>query len=529
MLFFFTLAALFAQASSFKASAAKTNAPVPKEGRLRKTSFIEDVISPASEEFRRIIHWERARRWWGFPSYATEHEHGMRTWDELAEAHGKIGLVCEQHNQLEICGQQYVCKQSGVCDKCSMSRECGDKFACDSWSHTCIPRDLASQWHWPEVVATGLIVITAMLSAAAGMGGGGVYVPLLLLFLGLSAQEAVPLSQAMIVGGATVNLMVFTGERNPAHPSRPRIDYDIVMMLNPGLAAGVTVGVMCNLISPQWLITAVLLVTLAITLQKSMNKGLSEWKKESEAREKQKLNTADVKFTVKLGDMRTFVELAQTNLRPILLILGCWLCFLVISIFKGPQCSTLYWLQLAALLVICGAFTLAGAKTVIENGALSDSVPEGMLKWTPTTIWMYPLMSATAGFLGGFLGIGGGIIMGPMLLELGMSAQVSQATTAMFVFLSSSLATIQFVLLDKAMVDHTIWFTSWVLAATLIGQVFIDYFLKKYQRTSLIVLSIAAIVGASMVMMTCIGLRDVIADIRREAPMGFSTFRLCHP
>ena len=41
-----------------------------------------------------------------------------------------------------------------------------------------------------------------MLSAAAGIGGGGVYVPLMLLLLGLSAKEAVPLSQALIFGGA---------------------------------------------------------------------------------------------------------------------------------------------------------------------------------------------------------------------------------------------------------------------------------------------------------------------------------------
>ncbi|CAK0887122.1 unnamed protein product, partial [Prorocentrum cordatum] len=76
-----------------------------------------------------------------------------------------------------------------------------------------------------------------MLSAAAGMGGGGVYVPLLLLLCGFSTQEAVPLSQAMIVGGAVVNIVMFCGER-PADPRRPRIDYDVVMMLNPGLAAG---------------------------------------------------------------------------------------------------------------------------------------------------------------------------------------------------------------------------------------------------------------------------------------------------
>merc|ERR1719449_559736 len=147
----------------------------------------------------------------------------------------------------------------------------------------CIPRDLASQWAWREVVCTILIIITAMLSAAAGMGGGGVYVPLLLLLLGLSAKEAVPLSQAMIVGGAVVNILMFSGERHPKFPQRPRIDYEVIMMLNPTLATGVTLGVICNIISPQWLIVVILLVTLVIALQKTVTKGIEQWKKESTA------------------------------------------------------------------------------------------------------------------------------------------------------------------------------------------------------------------------------------------------------
>merc|ERR1719235_3099995 len=115
------------------------------------------------------------------------------------------------------------------------------------------------------------------------MGGGGVYVPLLLLLLALSTKEAVPLSQAMICGGAIVNVIMFCGERHPNYPSRPKIDYEVIMMMNPGLAAGVTAGVILHFVSPQWLIVSVLVVTLAISLQKSLTKGIQQWKKESAA------------------------------------------------------------------------------------------------------------------------------------------------------------------------------------------------------------------------------------------------------
>merc|ERR1719428_1180671 len=104
-------------------------------------------------------------------------------------------------------------------------------------------------------------------------------------------------------------------------------------------------------------------------------------------------------------------------------------------------------------MVLCTLFTLAGCY-VLKSRDIDSGKAEGLLDWTPTTMWQYPLFAVVAGFLGGFLGIGGGIIMGPLLLELGMGAEANQATTAMFVFLSSSLATIQFVVLGKALPDY---------------------------------------------------------------------------
>merc|ERR1719171_2729683 len=102
-----------------------------------------------------------------------------------------------------------------------------------------------------------------------------------------------------------------------------------------------------------------------------------------------------------------------------------------------------------------------------------------------------------------------------------MGAEANQATTAMFVFLSSSLATIQFIVLGKTMPQFVFWFTTWVVLSTFVGQTLIDYILRKYQRSSLIVLSVAGIIAGSLVMMTLIGAMDLVTDIMRGADMGF--------
>jgi len=328
-----------------------------------------------------------------------------------------------------------------------------------------------------------------------------------------------------------------------------------VMMLNPGLAAGVTVGVMMNVITPQWIIVLVLNVTLVLTLQKSLTKGIAAFRKESQMLSEQRAqmnqngdggygssgSNGPMKptgagklgaptggmFSKKLVDIDSFLLLASDNQTQMGLICICWAVFLLGNVFKAPQCTTMYWLELIGLLMMCVAFTAAGARVITRRMDSKEESAEGLLAWTPTTLWWYPLLSTVAGFLGGFLGIGGGIIMGPLLLELGMAAEASQATTAMFVFLSSSLASIQFVVLGKAMPQYALWFTTWVVMATVVGQTIIDYALKKWQRTSLIVLSVAAIIAGSLVMMTAIGATDAYTDFMRGAPMGFTPMSLC--
>jgi len=335
-----------------------------------------------------------------------------------------------------------------------------------------------------------------------------------------------------------VNVLMFCGDRHPKFPHRPKIDYDVIMMMNPGLAAGVTIGVICHLISPQWLIVSTLLITLGITLQKSAIKGAAAWAKESAALAAAAASNsqnggsggggaAPQKINIKGADFAAFGKFAMDNTKPMLLIAGCWATYFMLNLAKAPQCSTMFWLQIMGMMMLCCVFTAAGASVAVARQSAAGEDAEGLLQWTPTTLWMYPLFSVVAGFLGGFLGIGGGIIMGPLLLELGMIAEANQATTAMFVFLSSSLATVQFVILGKTMPQFVVWFTTWVVLATFIGQTGIDYMLRKYKRSSLIILSIAGIIACSLVMMSFIGITEVYHDIHRGANMGFKPHNLC--
>jgi uncharacterized membrane protein YfcA len=70
------------------------------------------------------------------------------------------------------------------------------------------------------------------------------------------------------------------------------------------------------------------------------------------------------------------------------------------------------------------------------------------IKWTGMSVFLkFPMYSFLSGMLAGLLGIGGGLILGPLLLELGLHPIVSTATSNFLVLFTSSSTSIQFILL----------------------------------------------------------------------------------
>jgi uncharacterized membrane protein YfcA len=55
------------------------------------------------------------------------------------------------------------------------------------------------------------------------------------------------------------------------------------------------------------------------------------------------------------------------------------------------------------------------------------------MKWTPVTTFFMTLISFFAGILAGLLGIGGGILFGPVMLEYGVLPEVAAATSSFMI------------------------------------------------------------------------------------------------
>merc|ERR1719504_4384 len=191
----------------------------------------------------------------------------------------------------------------------------------------------------------------------------------------------------------------------------------------------------------------------------------------------------------------------------------------MINLMHPGRCSNSHWVQLTMLLIVAGVFTVCAARvTNLHNDDL-DMKGNGL---------KYSALAFLAGFLGGFLGIGGGLVMGPVLLELGLLPEVSQATTALFVLLSSSLGTAQFVLLGKEMPYFVLWYSFWVALSTVIGQLCTDWIVRVYKMTSVIVFAVSAVVAVSAVMMVWVGSNDVLENWASGRGMGIDIGAMCN-
>ena len=135
------------------------------------------------------------------------------------------------------------------------------------------------------LVSSVLILTLGSLAAGAGVGGGALYVTIFNLLLVKYIKAAVPLSKSTILGAAIGNFMALAYQRHP-HADRPKIDYEIATFMQSGELLGVTFGVLLNMLLPDLIIKIFMVLLLTYNSYKTINKGISKYKKETEKMQK---------------------------------------------------------------------------------------------------------------------------------------------------------------------------------------------------------------------------------------------------
>ncbi|KAL5175467.1 Sulfite exporter TauE/SafE family protein 3 [Glycine soja] len=372
--------------------------------------------------------------------------------------------------------------------------------------------------HWPSMKFGWRIIVGAVvgfLGSAFGTVGG------------------------MITGGATATVFYNLRQRHPTL-DLPVIDYDLALLFQPMLMLGISIGVAFNVIFPEWMLTVLLIIFFVGISVKSFFKGVDTWKKETIMKKEAKKNSRiddigspeDDAHYIQTGDptkddtnqSRKKVSIIE-NIRwkELGLLFAGWIMILALEIGKKhtTTCSRLYWLSNLLQVPIAVGMSSYEAVRLYKGKRIIASKGDKQTHWCVLQLVLFCACGTLAGMIAGLLGLGGGFILGPLFLGLGIPPQVASATSTLVMAFSASMAVVEYYLLKRFPVPYALYFVAIATAAALVGQHLVRKAIAILGRASVIIFILTLTLSVSAVLLGGVGIAHMIQKIENKEYMGF--------
>ncbi|CAN6195644.1 unnamed protein product [Urochloa humidicola] len=395
------------------------------------------------------------------------------------------------------------------------------------------------EFGWQIILGTLIGFFGASFGSVGGVGGGGIFVPMLTLIIGFDPKSATAISKCMIMG-ASVSTVYYNLKLKHPTLDLPVIDYDLAVLIQPMLMLGISIGVIFNVIFPDWLVTVLLIILFLGTSTRAFLKGVETWKKETiiqkeAAKRLEQTAGGEAEYApipagpgAAAGAKSLPADEAESMMKNIQwkefgLLSFVWVAFLVLQVTKNytSTCSTWYWiLNFLQVPVSVGVTMYEGIGLMSGKRVLSSKGSE-QTTLKLHQIFIYGFFGITAGLVGGLLGLGGGFIMGPLFLELGIPPQVSSATATFAMMFSSSMSVVEYYLLNRFPVPYAVFFVIVAFIAAIIGQHLVRKLINWLGRASLIIFILAFMIFVSAVSLGGVGISNMVDKIAHHEYMGF--------
>ncbi|KAL6344489.1 hypothetical protein AAG906_002394 [Vitis piasezkii] len=398
------------------------------------------------------------------------------------------------------------------------------------------------EFGWQIVVGSIIGFFGAAFGSVGGVGGGGIFVPMLSLVIGFDPKSATALSKCMIMGAAGSTVYYNLKLRHPTL-DMPIIDYDLALLFQPMLMMGISIGVAFNVLFADWMVTVLLIVLFLGTSTKAFLKGVETWKKETimkrEAAKRLGTNgngTEEVEYKpLPSGPSNGTQNATNKSKEPEVsiienvywkelgLLVFVWVAFLALQIAKNntATCSMAYWVLNFMQIPVSVGVSLYEAVSLYKGRRIIASKGDAGTNFRVHQLILYCFCGVLAGIVGGLLGLGGGFILGPLFLELGVPPQVSSATATFAMTFSSSMSVVEYYLLKRFPVPYAVYLVLVATIAAFIGQHVVRRLISILGRASLIIFILAFTIFISAISLGGVGISNMIGKIERHEYMGF--------
>lgn len=186
----------------------------------------------------------------------------------------------------------------------------------------------------------------------------------------------------------------------------------------------------------------------------------------------------------------------------------------------GIACgSTMYWVLVALVIPYLGA-AAAGVVAYLRRHPKMPLL-EGDLTYTPKQLAGMVGGGIGGGIVSAFLGVGGGVVIGPLLLDLGLIPQVSTATSSFMILFTSSSSSFQYVLMGKIPPAFMAWYFMVGFFSAIVGQLFVVWLVKKTGKQSFVNFMLAAVIIISTLAMIILLVVQFVGDVKQGKYLGF--------
>lgn len=378
-----------------------------------------------------------------------------------------------------------------------------------------------------------VLALSGILCAAGGIGGGGIYVTVLMVVGKLELLDAVPLSQAIVfLGSISTMILNMLKAQGSAREARALIDYDLCRVVVPLSLSGTFLGVILNRHLPGWLtlsvLTGVLIFITVGMVRETIQQHQAECKS-APAKDTRRDSPGasppvpDTGATPPVASKTAPTPVVHTSKHAlswrdvaaltfmVSVVIACGMlrfhtsrCARSPLLLRGEYCNhrALFWwgdgtlehlvwhrsyaehiavLAMAVPLLTCAFVGISYSIELMTQGG-----------WQPKGIAVYGGMALCTGILSGLLGIGGGLIFSPFFLLMGQLPSVAVASSSTCVLITSSSTALQYLFTDRVIMSLTLLYGAINLMASYVGTKLTHWLQDKMKARKSIISGIVA-------------------------------------
>lgn len=395
-----------------------------------------------------------------------------------------------------------------------------------------------------------IIFIVSIFSTLGGIGGGGLLVPIFILMGEFGLDYSIPITVITIAGNCLTRMIILYNEKHTHSYKRYLIDYSIIFAIVPFDSNMAFIGYIMNVISPNWLILFFLTIVLSYTGIKTFKKGIYTYKKENkkvistETRVIDGISLVPNNYLIEIDGIEIDInekeyETVINNFtgdssierrKYISIISGLFCIILAFSLTRDlmPKCSIFYWLHYIVQLVMLSILGIKLYNYNINNYKKKKNnnyhYTDGDIIWNFKTSLQFMLISSITGTVSTFVGIGGGMIINPLLIQLGVIPEVSSATNSVTTFFSAIASSIQYSYSGRLLPYYSIscFFTGMI--GSFVGLILFKIVIKKLKRNSYIILCLSILIILSLILLNITKLPNIIDNFNNNESISFSNF-----